>query len=132
MKSAIALLWISALGIAAYWISYFTGGEVHATDDLCYHVFERNFPLPDGFVAACCVLCALNLRQQKESALLWGLLAAGGFFFLGFIDVAYNLWNGMYLKLNAAMAAEIVINLYCFGFAVWLTLFLWRNRRAWN
>lgn len=126
----IVLLWAGALGIVAYWVSYFSGGEVHAADTLCYHVFERNFPLPDGFVALCCVLCALNLRRKKAPALLWGLLAAGGFLFLGLIDVSYNLWNGMYRKLNAAMAAEIVINMFCLGFAVWLSRFLWLNRRA--
>ncbi|HWU69323.1 MAG TPA: hypothetical protein VN046_10620 [Stenotrophobium sp.] len=129
--TTIALLWIAAAGIALYWISYFTGGQVQASDDGCYHVFERNFPLPDGFVALCAVLCALNLRRGTEQSLLWGLLTAGGFFFLGFIDIAYNLWNGMYAIFSAAMAAEIVINLFSLGFALWLSAFFWRNRRSW-
>ncbi|MGH8457251.1 MAG: hypothetical protein ACRETE_09725 [Stenotrophobium sp.] len=126
----LALLWLAALGIVLYWISYFTGGEVQASGENCYRMFERNFPLPDGFVALCAVLCALNLRRGREPALLWGLLTAGGFFFLGYIDIAYNLWNGMYAAISAPMAAEIVINIFSIGFAVWLSLFLWRNRRA--
>jgi len=127
--ATIALLWVAAGGIVAYWISFFTGGEVHASADPCYLAFERNFPLPDGFVALCAVLAAEGLRRRKAEGLLWGLLAAGGFYFLGFIDTAYNLWNGMYAQRSAAMAAEVVINLFSFGFATWLVVFLWRGRR---
>lgn len=125
------LLWLAALGIVLYWLSYFTGGEVQASGADCYRVFERNFPLPDGFVALCCVLCALALRRRSESALLWGLLAAGGWFFLGLIDIAYNLWNGMYAVLSAPMAAEIAINLFSLGFALWLCRFFWGQRGVW-
>ena len=129
-KTAIALLWLAAAGIVAYWVSFFTGGEVHAAENPCYLAFERNFPLPDGFVALCAVLSAEGLRRGRGWAVLWGLLSAGGFYFLGFIDTAYNLWNGMYANVTAAMAAEIGINVFSFGFATWLSAFLWRNRHA--
>ncbi|MGH8505225.1 MAG: hypothetical protein ACRETM_04585 [Stenotrophobium sp.] len=130
-RLTLVLLWIAAIGIVLYWTCYFTGGEVQASGADCYRAFERNFPLPDGFVALCAVLCALSLRRGDERCLLWGLLTAGGFFFLGFIDIAYNLWNGMYEIFSAAMAAEIVINLFSLGFALWLSVFFWRNRRSW-
>jgi hypothetical protein len=128
--SAMILLWVAAAGIGAYWVSFFRGGEVQAARDPCYLVFERNFPLPDGFVALCAILCAEGLRRGRGWAVLWGLLAAGGFYFLGFIDTAYNLWNGMYAHVTAAMAAEILINVFCFTFATWLSAFVWRHRRA--
>lgn len=129
-RCAIALLLLGAVGIVAYWASYFAGGEVHASEDLCYHVFKRNFPLPDGFVALLSLLCAHALFRRRASAMLFGLLAAGGYYFLGFIDIAYNLWNDMYARLAAPMMAEIIINLFCLGFATWLSAFLWRRRRA--
>lgn len=128
--TTIVLLWAAVAGIALYWLSYFTEGQVHAAADLCYHVFERNFPLPDGFVLLCSAFAAEALRRRRASAVLWGLLAAGGYFFLGFIDIAFNLWNGMYRVHNAAMTAEIAINLFCLLFAGWLSAFLWRHRRA--
>ncbi len=129
-RVTVVLLWVAVAGIVLYWLSYFGGGEVHAAADPCYHVFERNFPLPDGFVALCAALCAVQLQRGRDSALLWGLLAAGGFYFLGLIDVAYNLWNGMYALRSAAMAAEVAINLFCVGFATWLATMLWRWRRT--
>ena len=76
------------------------------------------------------VLCAEGLRRRREWAVLWGLLAAGGFYFLGFIDTAYNLWNGMYRTRSAAMAAEVAINVFCFTFATWLAALLWKHRRT--
>ena len=126
----ILLLWLAAAGIVLYWLSFFGGGEVHAASDPGYLAFERNFPLPDGFVAVTSGLCAEGLRRRRGWAVLWGLLAAGGFYFLGFIDTAYNLWNGMYRTRSAAMAAEVAINVFCFTFATWLAAFLWRQRRA--
>lgn len=130
LRVAVVLLWVAVAGIAAYWLSYFSGGEVHAAADHCYHVFERNFPLPDGFVAVCAALCAVQLQRGRESALLWGLLTSGGFYFLGWIDIAYNLWNGMYALRSTAMAAEIGINVFCLGFATWLAAVLWSQRDA--
>jgi hypothetical protein len=127
---AIVVLWLAAAGIVLYWISFFGAGEVHAASDPCYLVFERNFPLPDGFVAAASVLCAEGLRRRREWAVLWGLLAAGGFYFLGLFDTAYNLWNGMYRTRSAAMGAEVAINVFCFTFATWLAALLWRHRRT--
>ena len=70
VRATIALLWLAAAGIVAYWISFFAGGEVHASSDPCYLVFERNFPLPDGFVALCAVLCAEGLRRRAPFAAL--------------------------------------------------------------
>ena len=64
--TAIGLLWLAAAGIVAYWVSFFGGGEVHAAEDPCYLAFERNFPLPDGFVALC-ALVAVYAGYPKAS-----------------------------------------------------------------
>ncbi len=124
----IGLLYLLAIGIVAYWVSFFSGGEVQATQDDCYIIFQRNFPAPDAMIALCAVICAEGLRRCKEWAVLWGLVAVGGLFFLGLIDIAYNLWNNMYFKVSGEMGAEIFINIFCMGFGAFLMVYLWRNR----
>ena len=59
-----------------------------------------------------------------------GTGGCGGILFLGLIDISYNVWNGMYQHITAAMLAENVINIYCMTVAPWLIAFLWRNRKT--
>ncbi len=109
------LLWLTALGIIAYWISYFTDGTVHSTAETCYHVFERTFPAPDGMIALCAIATALGLSRRKDWAVFTGMAAVGGLLFLALIDISYNVWNDMYVDMAAPMIIESVINLYCLG-----------------
>ncbi len=125
----IGLLYFTAVAIVAYWVSFFTGGEVMATQDNCYIIFQRNFPAPDGMIAFASILCAEGLRRRKEWATLWGLVAVGGLLFLGLIDISYNLWNNMYFNVSGEIGAEIIINIYCMGFAYFMMSYLWRNRK---
>jgi len=129
-RGVMALLWLIAAAIVAYWLSFFFGGDVQASVDACYLVFQRSFPLPDGFVALCAILAAEALRRHRASSVLWMLLTAGGLFFLGLIDIHYNLGNGMYGVRNSAMALEAAINLACLGLATGLSAFAWRRRHA--
>lgn len=123
-----AMLWIIAIGIAAYWVSYFTDGAVHSSTDACHHIFERNFPAPDAMVALMCVLCAEGLRRVRPWSVFTGMAAAGGLLFLALIDISYNIWNDMYSLSSAAMGAEIVINIVCLCTAVILWQYLYKHR----
>ncbi|MFT4047590.1 MAG: hypothetical protein QM661_12970 [Solimonas sp.] len=128
---AIVMLWLASLAIVAYWAAFFSpAGPCRASADRCYLVFERSFPLPDGFVALSAALAAEGLRRRRPAGVLWALLMAGGFFFLAFIDIAYNLGNGMYALRSVGMAIETAINFACLAFAIWLATFCWRRRRA--
>ncbi|WP_028079859.1 hypothetical protein [Solimonas soli] len=128
--TVIVLLWLGATCIVAYWLAFFLGGSVQASSDACYLVFERSFPLPDGFVALCAVLAAEGLRRRRASAVAWALLTAGGFFFVGLIDINYNLGNGMYARHSGAMMLEMAINIACLVLAGGLSVFCWTRRRA--
>lgn len=121
------MLWIVSIGIIAYWISYFTEGSVHATDDVCYHVFQRNFPAPDGMIAVMLLLCAEGLRRCKSWAVFTGMAGVGGLYFLALIDMSYNVWNDMYISSSGAMSAEIVINIICLISGTTLWIYLWRH-----
>ena len=124
----IATLWLTAAGIIAYWVSYFTDGTVHSTADTCYHVFERNFPAPDGMIAICAIATAIGLPRAREWSIYTGMTAVGGLLFLALIDIAYNLWNDMYFNMNSAMVIESLINVLCLGVAAVTSRYLWVHR----
>ena len=130
-KGILVMCWIVAIGIIGYWISYFTAGQVHASEDACYHVFQRNFPAPDGMIAIMLILCAEGLRRGgKAWALFTGMAGVGGLVFLALIDMSYNIWNDMYAAGSGAMTAETSINIICLVAGTTLWVYLWRHRRA--
>ncbi|MFQ3325155.1 MAG: hypothetical protein ACI90U_002990 [Pseudomonadales bacterium] len=129
-RAIIAMLWVVAIGIVLYWISYFSEGSVHASAEACYHSFQRNFPAPDAMIAFMCILCAEGLRRSKPWSIFTGMAAVGGLLFLALIDISYNLWNDMYLMSSSAIGAEIVINVVCLSTAACLWLYLYKHRNA--
>jgi hypothetical protein len=126
-RAVIALLWLFAIGVVLFWISFFGGGAVRASGDECYVVFERNFVAADLFTAMAGLVCAEGLRRGRDWARVWGGVAAGGILFLGFMDVSYNLLNGLYDHVSTAMIMENGINLYCFTFGPFLIWYLLRR-----
>ena len=121
---AIAGLWLFAVGVVLFWISFFWGGAVHASDDECYVVFERNFVVADLFTALAGLVCAEGLRRGRRWALVWGGVAAGGILFLLFMDVSWNVMQGMYANFSPAMLGENLINLFCVTFGPFLIWYL--------
>jgi len=127
--AVIVLLWVSAVVTVVYWVVFFTSGAVHSTAEECYLVFERAFPLADAWLATLCVVAAEGLRRQREWAVLAGVAAGSALVYLGGMDILYNLENGMYARMNAAMAGEAAINLWCFTFGPFLLTYFWWQRR---
>jgi hypothetical protein len=130
LVAAIAYLAVAAAGTTAYWIVFFTSGAVQVQGDAACLAFERAFPLADGWMAACAALAAAGLWRGRPWGLLFGLLAASSLVFLGCMDVLWNLNAGSYTIGSGAMAAEIVINVYCLAGGLLLILYLWRHRRS--
>ena len=128
--AVIAALWLFAIGVVLFWVSFFGGGAVHASADECYLVFERNFVAADIFTAIAGLICAEGLRRGRYWAQVWGGVAAGGILFLGFMDVSYNLLNGLYDNVSTAMIMENGINLFCFTFGPFLIWYLLRRHEV--
>jgi hypothetical protein len=114
--------------MAVYWFVFFwnLGSGSYAA---CFKVFEQAFPPADAALAVSAVQCAEALRRRRATAVLWGLFAAGNFCFLGVLGATYNLQHGGY-RLSPSGVGELVVNMYCLGLAAWLSVFLWRERRA--
>jgi len=137
------LLAITALLIAAYWIAYFhtdltkpdfvlaPATAAARTEAAIYLGFESSFPLADGFVALTAAIAALYLVTKDAKSVLFGLISAGGLMFLALIDIFFNCLQGFYTVANilsdSGMQIEIVINVFCVGFAIWSAQRFWRH-----
>ena len=127
--AVIALLALTVAGTVAYWIAFFAGGEtLHSSETDAYLAFEHAFPAADAWMAACAAAAAVGLARRRPWGVLAGVAAGSAIVFLGLLDVLFNLEHGLYRVRSGAMAAEIVINVFCLGIGPFFLWYFWRYR----
>ena len=125
------LLVVTALGTAAFWIGFFAAGEtLHSSDSDVYLAFEHAFPAADAWMAACAAAAALGLARRRPWAVPAGVAAGSALVFLGLLDVLFDVERGLYGVRSGAMAAEVVINIFCLVTGPFLLWYFWRYRAA--
>jgi len=124
------VLAVAGVATVLYWVTFFTSGDVQATTERCYLVFERAFPAADAWAAASALIAAEALWRRRPRAVLFTIAAGSAYVFLGLMDILYNLENGMYAVHTAEMAAEIAINLTCLTVGPAAIAVAWRARHA--
>jgi len=129
---AAALLVFGSILTCLYWVVYFVQGSAipgvrssglpAQSFEYAHAIFERSFPVPDGFMALTAGLSAFYLLGRHPRAVAFGLINGGASIFLGFIDVSFNLQNGLYTRValtgDAAMQAELAINFLSIGLPI--------------
>jgi hypothetical protein len=120
------LLLVAAAVTVAYWADFFIRGSVNVVDEEWYIRFERAFPAADAFLAVSSTVAGIGLLAGSPWGTAAGLVAAGGFLFLGLIDTLFNLGNGLYRYLpgSGPMWAELVINASSLVLGAWLLVAL--------
>ena len=106
------LLIAGALVTAAYWWSYFTGGDVMVLHDRWYTAFESSFPVADGWMALCMLISGIGFALRRRFAAPFGLMAGSALLYLAAMDITFDVENGMYAlaRVNDAMRFEVFIN----------------------
>ena len=102
---------ILAIGIVGFWIFFFKVENKNPEKEEWYLKHERSFPLPDlGLVAVCLLVAAVGLIIGDRFGIFFTIVAGGGLMFLGLIDLAFNLQNGLFKTkdMNAYMSIGIV------------------------
>ena len=125
-----ALMGVATLATLAYWITYFGNGATMVRSDNVYTSFESAFPVADGWMALSYLLAAVFLLKGDRRAVLWGICAGSAMIFLGAIDVLFNLEQGLFTHGGPEMAAEIVINIFCWIFGPFTIWRMWRHPLA--
>lgn len=112
MKKISYLSIITGVGIILFWIAFFTVGLAPENATPCYFAYEHSFPLPDAVLSlGLIVFGVLALKREKNA--IWLLVPSGGLIFLGLVDFAFNLQNGMYLVSLSDGIMNAFINTWC-------------------
>lgn len=121
---------LATLATLAYWVTYFMNGATMARTDDVYTSFENSFPLADSWMALSYLVAAIFLLKGDRRAVLWGICAGSATIFLAAIDTLFNIGQGLYSHGGPEMAAEIVINLFCWTFGPFTIWRMWNHPLA--
>lgn len=123
----VAFALVSAVGIAFFWIAFFTVGVAPENPPEGYFVYQHSFPLPDSFVVLSLSIGALLRIQRKDAGFDLLTAGAGGLVFLGLADMSFNALNGSYTKSIWNFFFTMIQNLWCILVGAWI---IWKCRRA--
>lgn len=107
---------VTALGIAAFWITWFR--EAHDEEWLPegYVQHERAFVFPDTVLAVLLVVSAALLVAGQPLGRSLSLVCAGMLAFLGVIDAAYFWQTGLFARPRGGVAnAAVVVAVLALG-----------------
>jgi len=111
---------LTAAGLLLYWILYFTVGVAPENPPPGYFVFQNSFTVADLLLALLLARAGTFLLGDDPIRGVIGrglsLICAGALFFLGGLDISFNLQNQIYLTLSVDMAMEVAVNIWCLGF----------------
>jgi hypothetical protein len=135
LRVVAVLLVLTGLGTAAFWVAFFADYEAQQVGYLAqrcagWFLWERSFPLADGWAALACVLGGVGLWRRRAWGAAWAWVAAGALVFLGLMDFLFFAQNGLYWPVTAEVALEAAIHLWVTGFGLATLFLVWRHRAA--
>ncbi len=98
---------LSGLAIAGFWISFFTSRQDFSKMPEGYLLHEKSFVWPDSLIAILLFISAGLLWVGNPLGERLSLVAGGMLLFLGIIDIAYEVANGMYKPPRGSLASFI-------------------------
>ena len=101
-------------GLVLFWIIFFKTTNKSADKSEIYLTHERSFPIPDlGLIAPTLVISAIGLLIGNSIGIFFTILSAGALYFLGLIDLAFNVnaRKGDYKSKEDQMTSYIIISL---------------------
>ena len=126
------LLILTAMTTVAYWVNYFTSGDVAVVSARWYTAYESSFPVSDGWLALCAFLSGLGFLLGWPSAARFGLLAGSALLYLAGMDITFDVENHLYplAAHSDAMKFEIVINVWSLVLGLATVAISWGRARG--
>ena len=114
------------IAIIGFWVYFFAAEYKNPENEEWYIIYERTFPLPDiGWVTPCLFLGAYGLLTEQTFGIFFTIAAGSGMMFLGFIDTAFSIQNGIYKKKDFGSRLSIIVVICSLIFAVTFTVYGW-------
>lgn len=128
-RSLAVLLWVLVVVIIAYWTLWYTHRSLIASESTrVYYGFEDAFPLADGLLALGMALTAWSLWTTRSTAVLFGLMSAGGGLYLFGMDVLFDAEHGIWARGTGGLV-EALINVVTLSASALLARWIWVHRR---
>ena len=112
----------TALGLAFYWVAYYTIGLAPEVPPPGYFTYQNAFTYADLILAALLAKASGLLGDANPVRKRFGyglsLVCAGALLFLGGLDITFNMQNGIYGSSTVNTLREGAINLWCIGFGL--------------
>lgn len=123
------VLLLTAVGVLAFWVHWFVGGNFLLAGDECFRVFENSFPFPDTVMAVLLFLAASSLWRGAESGVGLCLFCAGMAVQLASLDLLYHATHGGFDDLQAPETySRAYIIVHCYGLSAAMVAYVWRRR----
>lgn len=120
LKGTRAILWIIAAVTPLYWVVFFATGQLAPSPADCGYQFELAFPAADLLMAVAAAISGIGLARNARWGRAMALVTAGAILYLAAMDILFDLENGVYLIARLQTAVEILINVSCLGFGIYL------------
>jgi hypothetical protein len=128
----LGVLIFGVVATVAYWVVWFGVdreilGSAHTES---YYAFENSFPVAEAWMTLVGLAAAVALLRRHASALLWSIAAGTTSIYLGFLDVLFDLENGIYRSSDTGgVAVEITINVLTLSMGAVVLAWAWKSRR---
>ena len=116
------------IGVIGFWLMfYFTEYKNPKMSEVAFK-HEMSFPLPDlGWVMPCLFISGIGILMEQKFGFFFSALAGSGMMFLGLIDLAFDIQNGVFKQKNADAYAGMVIVALMFIFGPIFIIYGWLN-----
>jgi hypothetical protein len=118
---------VTGVGILLFWAAFFTVGMAPDPAPAGYFAYEHSFPLPDGLLCILLIIAGVMLLRGKALGTKLSLICAGGLMFLGLVDFAFNIQNGIYAASTLDLVINAFINAWCVGFGLFMAILLGKS-----
>ena len=96
-------------------------------DELAFK-HEKSFPLPDlGWIMPCLFIAGIGILMEQKFGYFFSALAGSGMMFLGLIDLAFDIQNGVFKKKEFATYMGIFIILLMLVLGPIFIIYAWFN-----